>query len=425
MNWLAFRSRSKIRQRQALRHADKHSELSVEERRTLKAACRTSSANLQRIHRHAMSGQDHAASSLAATLLNSFNARLAAVLVAAKTKKACLSFADMECLANSINFDEVCGEPTLICAKPKTSGGYRVVQSFGVHATARQLIGRDLLMAMGSENEFEFCFAGRGLGKLLPAIKHQCLRGFTYWIEADVKSCFASLKPKHFEYLPLPQSLKAHTLLSSTGKLILTGKANHADGAAIVKAARQGLPEGATSSSFLASAFLGRELRTLVSEAKVVVFMYMDNIIIGAREEMVLETFAQAIVEHFHSLRAGPLHLKVGPIEHLDTGVNILGWRLQAWKSGFYLKTRHSPNGRSFSRFAAKLAERLPNWSLDKLVSEATEYAEHWCSAHFWSPDEDGLLDLLIIANDLCEVEAFRRKSILSGSLCAVPAKLF
>ncbi len=183
--------------------------------------------------------------------------------------------------------------------------------------------------------------------------------------------------------MPIPAGIKEHTLLNRKAKLIPIGLVTAEDGLALIKAAQSGVPEGAASSPMLASAFLGRELRAIWPGAKVALFTFSDNIIIGARTATEVEAFANALVERLSTLSAGPLHIKISEIQDVRHRADLLGWR---FKMTFFDQdgcVRVCPRQRSFYRFERRLLSKLSGWDGD-YWQKSRDYSHRWAASYGW-----------------------------------------
>ena len=110
---------------------------------------------------------------------------------------------------------------------PKANGGYRLITKHGPRRMAQQFIVRDLLTAVGVDNEFDFARRGAGGEKAL--IREVCQRieaGYRHWQNVDIKECFASLRPGHLGWLPVPeQLLRSVVFLPKCAKVGIIAKA--------------------------------------------------------------------------------------------------------------------------------------------------------------------------------------------------------
>src|SRR5260370_30836013 len=70
------------------------------------------------------------------------------------------------------------------------------------------LIGRDMVSLMGIDSDLDF--ARRGAGGERALLKKVCdlyVDGYEWWWTPDIKSCFASIRPGHFGWLPIDRRL--------------------------------------------------------------------------------------------------------------------------------------------------------------------------------------------------------------------------
>jgi hypothetical protein len=140
--------------------------------------------------------------------LSAFPTRVCATVRAfAKTRRRG-SLKDIYQFAEKLDVWEVLSEPVRAMLLPKPKGGFGTITMHGRRRMAQQFIVRDVLTAVGLDNEHDYCRRGAGGEKAL--ISDACQRvedGYWHWQIVDVVKCFASLKPAHLSWLPLPKEL--------------------------------------------------------------------------------------------------------------------------------------------------------------------------------------------------------------------------
>lgn len=140
--------------------------------------------------------------------LEAFTTRICATVRAfAKTRRRG-TLQDIYKFAEELDVGEPLWEPVRVKLLPKSKGGYRTITRDGPRRMAQRFIVRDLLTAVGVDNEFDYCRRGAGGEKaMIRDVSEWIEEGYRHWQTADVVNCFASLKPAHLGWLPLPMEL--------------------------------------------------------------------------------------------------------------------------------------------------------------------------------------------------------------------------
>ena len=115
-------------------------------------------------------------------------------------------------MMKTIAGDSASGSP---CPRRCGSAGCRnrragIVQSsvFGKMRTAQCLMVRDMLSLTGIDSELNCSRKGGGGERaLLEKVCELITEGYNWWWTPDVKTCFASIKPGHFRWLPIDRRI--------------------------------------------------------------------------------------------------------------------------------------------------------------------------------------------------------------------------
>jgi hypothetical protein len=171
---------------------------------------------------------------------------------------------------------------------PKSKGGYRTITRDGPRRMAQRFIIRDLLTAVGLDNEYDYCRRGAGGEKaMIRGVCQRTEKGYREWQTADVVKCFASLKPAHLSWLPLPKELiRDVVFLPKCAKLEIVKKPAGSWGDTLLypsdslstETVRRSLPEGSVLSPLVARAFLGREIRAALGKQEVAILWWVDDL---------------------------------------------------------------------------------------------------------------------------------------------------
>jgi hypothetical protein len=315
----------------------------------------------------------------------------ATVRAFAKTRRL-TSLSDIEKFARRLSIWEVLSEPVRVKLLAKPKGGHRVITRDGARRMAQRFILRDLLTAAGVDSDCDYARPGAGgEKKMIEEVCQRIMAGYRHWQTADIKECFASLKPGHLNWLPLPKKLIrnvvflprcAHVGIAPSpgaaspggpvGQGVVPGGISSPYTVAIQSATervRRELPQGSVLSPLVARAFVGRELRAVLGPQEVARCSFVDDLIIGARNH---PTVARAIGDLGRRLSehpAGPISLHIDPPTSTSQGrVKVFGYVLQPGR-GYGSNPIHvCPDRERFERFHKRLYER---WKAEDQPNDA------------------------------------------------------
>ena len=342
-------------------------------------------------------------------------------------------------------------ERVQVMVLPKAKGGYRLITKHGPKRMAQQFIVRDLLTLVGVDNEFDF--ARRGAGGEKAQIREVCQRievGYRHWQTVDIKECFASLRPGHFGWLPVPEPLLRSAvflpkcakvgIVAKTEGLKLLSVTSTSDTplgspstvtAAIqpaIEKVRRGLPQGSVLSPLVARAFVGRELRrALPGDDEVARFSFVDNLILGARYQPKLNQALDKLRTRLLALPAGPISLHIDPPTWATPKrgmVRAMGYRLLPGR-GYGDNCIHViPDLERFDRGHRKLYDRWDAAGRPDDYQAKEDFVLDWL-AH-WMPSQQAWTTVPVLSRnialthafmDLCErdIDEFRQAAALAA----------
>jgi Reverse transcriptase (RNA-dependent DNA polymerase) len=276
---------------------------------------------------------------------------------------------DIYQFAAKVDVWEVLSEPVRAMLLPKPKGGFRGITMHGPRRMAQQFIVRDVLTAVGLDNEHDYSRRGAGGEKALIRDACQLIEdGYWHWQIVGVVKCFASLKPGHLGWLPLPKELIRNVVfLPKCAKLEVVKKAAASWGDTLLypsdelttKTVRRGLPQGSVLSPLVARAFLGREIRAALGKKEVATFRFVDDLTLGARSQPKLEHALEALRERLQGHPAGPILLHVEPPTSVQYGrVKVFGYVLEPGRGYGDNSVHVYPRRKRFDRFHRKLYDR-------------------------------------------------------------------
>jgi hypothetical protein len=140
--------------------------------------------------------------------LSSFNARVCAAVRALVKCRKRATLTEICALAERLDVLEPLSEPVRVRVVPKSKGGFRFLVKYGPvgwHSSSSSAIYSPPCVSITTATIHVAArkVRRRSLGKSLES-RSKAVR---YWKSADVQECFASLRPAHFRWPPLPEEL--------------------------------------------------------------------------------------------------------------------------------------------------------------------------------------------------------------------------
>lgn len=283
------------------------------------------------------------------------------------------------------------------CAKlhvqTKANGDKRRVISPGRKVRVAQRLVGHVLQAWPVTNPYEYNQRGRGRNAAVKNLIHLIEeRELRHLVLFDVENFFASVKPSHLSWHPLPRQVMQHSVFFNRNAILLHDKGHGAE----AKSARHGLPQGARLSGDIASSLLGRELCSLSGEKGTVT--YVDDGVIGACDPAGAKDLAKALEMRFTNHSGGPLSFKHLTIIDVAEGFSFLGyWIRLIWaddKVQVVVRPSHEAKVRLKRGIFTRLKKIGAELDFDQAVKLAGEYGVRWRHSYsLWHPDEVALLE--------------------------------
>lgn len=370
------------------------SRLSKDDANRQRAPLQKHVAQLQRIASLHRQGKDDELKEVVAETLSSRAAKASALVRFAYSEECAFSGAQLQERLAKLNVYACCNDPVRLNIQPKDDGSGRPTLDFGWNHKCRQLMVRDVIYAAGVGNEFDHNFRGLGPERAIRRIVEAIEAGYVWWLTADIKNCFASVKLEHIHgMLPIPSNVLKKVVFIPTSVPIHSHHGDHV-AMTIDQEARRGLPQGSIVSAPLASALLGREIRTVMSEIPGVALTFADDIAIGARTQEQIKSIEHAIGERFASLSGGPLIFKYIKIGHAASGIDFIQRRIvrHQWDGQYDIRVQPSPS--AFHRLKKKLlAEYGGAFELGQAWEQSPdglkERIQKWAAAMGWKMQPD------------------------------------
>lgn len=278
-------------------------------------------------------------------------------------------------------------ERVSVRVKRKLGGGGRPIVSFGPARRAYQVMCADMLKSVMPLQPFECLAQPRGADQMTSRVIAALQSGVgDHVVTADVRNCFGSIRKEALtELLPLPGwAVRAIILISDQTQLGL--QANHMEPCfPLDEAARQGLPQGASTSGLILSrAILGPTLAMTGFADRL--FLYGDNITVVAQSRLEGEQILGTLRSVLQDSPAGPLAIGEHSIRSVREKIELVKYAIlpvpQRYGGGF----RIVPSPKSYRRFEERVKERA---AAGATATEIDQYSRNWIAAFpLWQPND-------------------------------------
>ena len=270
-------------------------------------------------------------------LIEGPHARLASAIAANKNLKPAKLQSLERCLAipGLLNFDLPLSEPVPVYAKPKKSGGVRMIHNPGLlHRTAQDMIAR-VLSAHYVPRPFQFTHDG--VHKAIKAAKSALTSGHVHVARLDVQDFYPSFTiEKLVTELPLRKEVVEHVVVGRLMKVVMdqehmkAGYASpslphtHAD---LLLLARQGIPQGSACSPIIGAFIMSRLKWSAASD--VTLINYVDDFLLMSKSLPLLDLAVGKLTAAVADLPGGQFTLKIKGTGSAEKGFEFLGHHIQ------------------------------------------------------------------------------------------------
>jgi hypothetical protein len=292
-------------------------------------------------------------------------------------------------LATSLTTDDPC-VPSLRIYTDQ-SGRSRVLNSYNVRDYARQLCISDIIRCVGPSPHQDFgCVGGGGRAAQIAHLEALVNSGARYFLAADIKSAFSSVRPNHVaDLMDLPKWALDNILFPPEDVMTMTTLDNNYAANAL-----RGLPHGSVCSSAALSMVCGNALRPLAGDVRDV-SIYVDNVYATAHSRSALEQFRVRLEEELHCGGHEGLRLHQVSIVDLDRGQDLsaLGYRMSCREGMVRVNLTEAAFARAEERCLERLAhqfDRALTWDDEAEVLDVAEaYFLKWAASNSrWMKDD-------------------------------------
>jgi hypothetical protein len=343
---------------------------------------------IARLARASAAANPHHTKALAFRVLGSMSAKMSALLRSLGTEEVeGTTMTTLTALARELTAQSAGSEPVRPFYKRKPAGGRRPIVEFGHKRRAFQVICSDVIRVTSPVFEREYLRSSRGPERLvldLLGLLHT--GGLAYVVTTDIKNCYGSInKEVLHQRLQLPKwAIDTIITIDDHAELNLQGISPTLC-LALDKAARRGLPQGASTSHLVLSrAILGPALATLSFSDRL--FLYGDNISVAVRSRQEAEEAITALRSLLENVPAGPLHIAGTKVYSTHEAIELVKYRLRPVPHRFGSGFRIGPSAKSFSLFEQRVRERSAK---RESQSEIEAYRDQWPDAFpLWQVNE-------------------------------------
>lgn len=282
----------------------------------------------------------------------------------------------------------------------KASGKPRVTVSPGPNVRTAQRAYGNVLDCRPRSTTLDFNSRGMGRDAALMAVSQLILeQKIEHFAIIDIENFYSSVRPAHLDHLSLPTKVQ-ETAFFNLRCSIKDMKGDHKNVTTKMiqtKAARCGLPTGASNSGKLAGMLLGRIFDTLTDAAGIV--LYADDVIIGARSESDAHEIVDALRNRLANLNGGPLGLKHTKVVTAREGGDFLGYWFALRGEPEAAEVIFWPSHPAKKKFETKIRDKLRAIGKDSPFDEARElfrtYRKSWIKSFpLWRPRYSELKEL-------------------------------
>lgn len=351
-------------------------------------------------------GELEHAERLARRVVGSFVARVSATVSVIKkvNKKQTFTLQEVMSTASSLSLDACAKEPVVLRWIEEPGRAPRQVCSFGFQRRAFQKISADILDALLPGFEFDYLVRGKGADRAMLRIQELIEKGgYDHVVTIDITKCFRSAVAEQVEkLLPLPLRVVRHALLVGDEvplKVVQSKEAKGEGGDPSTlgeyvphdpdTAARQGLPQGASTSTLIMSrAVLGPLLLATGYGDRLV--LYGDDVLVCAKGKGEASEIFKAIGSALQSSPVGPLTIGRSTIKSTYDKTDFLKYRLRKQPELFGGGMRISPSGQSWKRYRAKVRAKCSGTDPGAAEDRVFDYSRGWPEAYpLWEFTED------------------------------------
>jgi hypothetical protein len=309
----------------------------------------------KRIERYVAEGRTRDAAQLARLYGHSYDAKFVALFDANKKLPRGLRAKGVELheIANEMDLRQPQGSATYH-AEPKPKGGFRPVMNFDIRGRAAHLLLKRAARPFLRIRSDQFAVENGGPPAEGRRIRDLAAKGYGWFIEGDIKDCYASIDPDGVTKLPggnLRRMMEAHALARRVKASIkkTRRKLSSIDLSNLQQQVRAGIPQGSSLSPLLAEAVIASVLDETEQHSDwpkdVHLTCHADNIAILGRTKADAECAADILRDAFTRSRFGPLKLLCKDAKSIGQGFDFLGIRFISRRRRVYVEV--SPAKRS------------------------------------------------------------------------------
>lgn len=353
-------------------------------------------------------------------------------------------------VAREMNLFSGLNEEIRVTAKLKSSGGTRIIQSFGVERRAAQMMAdaalRPFLSQRADPRQRTIKTGEQACGThaLVADLRDAIDQGARWVVELDIVDCFPSLdrsllhRPgsstqnrnerretgnRILTGLPLPRAIIDQVVIADQSNLTPIPTRNtdrpygtHIGPVGVWSSARRGISQGSHCSSIVLELVIADIMAEMPNVR--VIRTFADNVFVATPTKSEAVAISKALSCIFNAATAGRIRLQERqPPRKVSNGVNVLGYRVVR-RGG---ETIVDPCRENRSRLAAKLRRMLAPAKRGVIVRIAPilKMIRDWAGAYkLWSKDTADLIPFswcFRIAKKYLGIDHFLARAIFGG----------
>lgn len=286
-------------------------------------------------------------------------------------------------LAVDTFLNEGVAEVKVFALRKPDGDGLRIVCGYEETDTVRQLILKDSIYAAHRFHEHQFSIQKRSRHHALERIAQILKSGiYRYCGELDSTNHFVMINPsKVVERLGIDGSVRDEVITNRRkeidGKIVLTNSLAKANRALAISHATRGLPQGAASSSAIASASITDVIERFCVdwENRAALINYADNFYLFTQTQADWEKASQDLIARFGVEEGLTLRVR-SPCRDLNEGLDLLGFTVILEKDQPIIRPQRARYQASVMALRRKMHELLAaakrgNTMLDQIYYEA------------------------------------------------------
>ncbi len=248
-------------------------------------------------------------------------------------------------IARNLSATKAPSDPIRVRAMRKDTPhlAYRVIASYGLADSARQLLVKRAIEPLIKSSDTQFGIKGRGRNEAIRYLRTLIQEhGSAYALACDVTSFYPSNSKEWLKAnlkLIIGEGITQSTILIGDDRMVIPSRGDHSyrdlfDDSALVSLGRSGLPQGSRTSNAVATHVVASVLEQVQLPEGVPLVGYADDFALLGRTEREVMLAFEVLQHAFACHPAGNFTIKDAPVVSLRHGLDFLGYRINTDDAG-------------------------------------------------------------------------------------------